>query len=70
MKPNLFTTLYVYIKLSTAIIITNDCIICTGLSYDGMFWHQLDKFIFANCRYAVTADDSDTFAKVRDARMY
>lgn len=35
-----------------------------GMTYDGMYWHYIDKFIFAVCRYVHLSQDGDALKKV------
>lgn len=35
-----------------------------GMSFDGMYWHYIDKFIFAVCRYAVLSRDSTVVDRI------
>jgi len=35
-----------------------------GMKYDGMYWHYIDKFIFALCRYASSVSNSNEKQKV------
>jgi hypothetical protein len=37
-----------------------------GMEYDGIYWHYIDKFIFALERYAVLTKDSDILNQVID----
>jgi hypothetical protein len=41
-----------------------------GMAYDGMYWHYVEKFIYALCCYAATARDRSALDKAAKVHIY